>query len=248
MSPRLGSPEHGFEVEALAPLTGHVAGWRPRCPRRPERDVKPRALSRTPVRLMAPCGPMEQPNSPNRQATQIPVNCANAANFWIPASGRSRTRTWDLFLIRKTFCRLQSPQLTLNPCKPCQRRRRKTTGDDWPLQAGGPIVAPRPQFEGRVSYGPEADITPTIRSSPDAPEAGRCAPAGSRPGGRASTRRARRSRGCSCPRWRRDDPCPGLTPTVAMPPQQPRLPSYLDLGGAAEKPVQPRVISWQASG
>jgi len=33
-------------------------------------------------------------------------------------------------------------------------------------------VAPRPQFEGTVSYDPEADITPTIRSSPDAPEAG----------------------------------------------------------------------------
>ena len=39
-------------------------------------------------------------------------------------------------------------------------------------------MAPRPRFEGRASCGPEADITPTIRSDPDAPEAGRCAPAG----------------------------------------------------------------------
>ena len=35
------------------------------------------------------------------------------------------------------------------------------------------MVAPRRRFEGTVSYDPEADITPTIRSNPDAPEAGR---------------------------------------------------------------------------
>ena len=95
-----------------------------------------------------------------------------------PESGRSRTRTWDLFLIRKTFCPLQSSQLELNPCKHVQQRARKTTGDDWALQLGGPIVAPRPRFEGKASYDPEADIMPTIRSDPDAREAGRCAPAG----------------------------------------------------------------------
>jgi len=42
-----------------------------------------------------------------------------------------------------------------------------------PVKAGGPIVAPRQRFEGTVSYDPEADTTPTIRSRPDAPEAGR---------------------------------------------------------------------------
>ena len=95
-----------------------------------------------------------------------------------PESGRSRTRTWDLFLIRKTFCPLQSSQLALNPCKRVRQHDRKTTGDDWALQAGGPIVAPRPKSEERPTYDPEADIVPTIRSDPDAPEAGRCAPAG----------------------------------------------------------------------
>ena len=54
------------------------------------------------------------------------------------------------------------------------RRGLERTGR---VQAGGPIVAPRPEFEGKASYGPEADITPTIRSRPDAPEAARCAPA-----------------------------------------------------------------------
>ena len=62
---------------------------------------------------------------------QIPENCANAANSWIPASGRSRTRSWDLFLIRKTFCPLQSSQLELNPANmrnSAHGRRLETTG------------------------------------------------------------------------------------------------------------------------
>ena len=110
------------------------------------------------------------------------------------SSGRSRTRTWDLFLIRKTCCPLQSPQLALNPCKPPRRHRRKGTGGDWSLQAGGPIVAPRRRFEGTVSFDPEAVITPTIRSRPEAQEAGRCAPACSSRPRQAARGRARQSR------------------------------------------------------
>jgi len=104
---------------------------------------------------------------------QKPDTRANAGSSWIPASGRSRTRTWDLFLIRNDFCRLQSPRFALNPCKPAQRRRREGTGEDWRVQGGGPVVAPRRRCEGGASCGPEADITPTIRSSPDAPQARR---------------------------------------------------------------------------
>ena len=130
----------------------------------------------------------------------------------------------------KTFCPLQSSQLALNPCKPLRRHQRKGTGGDWPLQAGGPIVAPRRRCEGTVSYDPEADITATIRSDPDTGEECRDEPAGSR-------RRRQTHRGCRCPGWRRDGPGPGSAPAVAMPPQQRRLPSYLDLGGAAKKPA-----------
>jgi len=77
-------------------------------------------------------------------------------------------------------CRLQSCQLAHNPCKHAQHRARKTTGDDWALQPDGPIVAPRRHEENWQSYPPVAVITPTTRSSPDAPEAGRCKAAGSR--------------------------------------------------------------------
>ncbi len=68
------------------------------------------------------------------------------------------------------------PNSNLIPANACNSMIGRRL-DDWALQPGGPIVAPRPRFEGRVSYGPEADIMPTIRSSPDAREAGRCAPA-----------------------------------------------------------------------
>jgi len=182
-------------------------------------------------------------------ASTIPVhqrpesqNIIKCGEIGKPESGRSRTRTWDLFLIRKTICPLQSSQPASNRCKPPRRRQRKATGDDWSLQAGGPIVAPRPQFEAKASYDPEADITPTIRSNPDAPQAARCAPARSRPGCRAWARRACRSRGFRCPRSRRDGLCPSATPAVAMPPQQRRSPSYVDDGGAGEQPTALRVI------
>ena len=120
-------------------------------------------------------GPIVAPwNTPTVPILQQPDprKLRKCSEFLDSGDGRSRTRTWDLFLIRNTFCPLQSPQLALNPCKPLRRRRRKGTGGDWAGQAGGPIVAPRPPFEGRVSYDPEAVITPTIRSSPDAREGG----------------------------------------------------------------------------
>ena len=90
------------------------------------------------------------------------------------------------------------------PAKRGRRQARKTTGDDWPLQADGPIVAPRPQLGGKASCGPEADIMPTLRSRPDAVEECRHEPARSRRPRRASARRARRTHGCRCPEWRRD--------------------------------------------
>ncbi len=167
-----------------------------------------------------------------------------------PESGRSRTRTSDLFLIRNTFCPLQSPQLALNPCKPPRRRQRKGTGGDWTGQPSGPLVAPRPPFEGMVSYDPEADITATIRSSPDAPEAARGVPAGWRAPRRASPlRRARPSRGRMSPGSARR-PWPGcratFSPAPATPPQPPRLLWYRNAGGAARKPAPP-VSWWQPS-
>ena len=113
-------------------------------------------------------GPCRSSSSPN------PRPLIKCRQFRDSNDGRSWTRTRDLFLIRKTWCPLQSPQIAINPCKTMKHRLRKATGEDWSLQAGGPIVAPRPQFEGTVSYDPEADITPTIRSDPDAVEACRC--------------------------------------------------------------------------
>jgi len=49
-------------------------------------------------------GPIVAPRCTRAASTshsQKPENWANAANFWIPADGRSRTRTWDLFLSEK---------------------------------------------------------------------------------------------------------------------------------------------------
>ena len=57
-----------------------------------------------------------------------PDQCENAGISWIAVNGRSRTRTWDLFLIRETARPLQSPQLALNPCKSQSRRVREGTG------------------------------------------------------------------------------------------------------------------------
>ena len=96
-----------------------------------------------------PIWPHGTPRPCRPSSSQIPENCVNAANSWIPASGRSRTRTWDLFLIRKTFCPLQSSQLALNPCKP---RATAPAEGDWRGLAGtswwphrGPTTAVRGQ-------------------------------------------------------------------------------------------------------
>ena len=104
---------------ARRPVRSVRGGRRSRSPRPPDGGAKPGALFRlTGNRRWPHMAPWN--TRPRRSSSsQIPENCANAANSWIPANGRSRTRTWDLFLIRKTFCRLQSPQLALNPCKAC---------------------------------------------------------------------------------------------------------------------------------
>ncbi len=80
-----------------------------------------------------------------------------------PGSGRSRTRTWDLFLIRKTFCPLQSSQLTLNPCKPLATAaaegdwRGLAATSWWPHR--GPTAAVRGQIVVRPGSGHHADDT-----------------------------------------------------------------------------------------
>ena len=118
---------------------------------------------------MAPLWPHGTPRPCRSSSSQILENCADAANSWIPADGRSRTRTWDLFLIRRSCVSPPVvPTRSLIPAHRASRRVREGTGEDWRGQAGGPTVATRPQFEGKASYDPEADITPTIRSSPDA--------------------------------------------------------------------------------
>ena len=171
-----------------------------------------------------------------------PEHCANAANSWIPADGRSRTRTWDLFPIRTTVCPLQSPQLANNPCRTVERRLRKTTGDDWGGRPGGPTAAVRGHGVVWPGSGHHADDT----VKPDAPEARRtvpsrwCAPAASfgAPSG---------------PSARGDSPARGerlgatFSPALAMPPRRHRLPFAPGGDGAVEKPVPPRMISRQAS-
>jgi hypothetical protein len=149
-----------FSEPRRRPDGGTNPGTRSPRSNRPWPHVAPQNARTIPVR--------QRPESQNiikrRESVQLEI-------------GRSRTRTWDLFLIRNTLCPLQSPQLANNPCKLPDHRPRKGTGGDWREQAGGPMVAPRPPVDGVVSCGPEADIMPTIRSSPDAPEAARCAPA-----------------------------------------------------------------------
>ena len=129
---------------------------------------------------MARYGPLEHPEraEPETTKSQSIAHMQGIPGF--RSMGDPGLEPGNLFLIRKTFCRLQSSQLAVNPCKPWQQRWRKATGGDWSLQPGGPIVAPRPRFEGNASYDLGANIMPTMRSDPDASEAGRCAPAGSR--------------------------------------------------------------------
>ena len=86
---------------------------------------------------------------PARRFAGLPASAETPPMQVYPGSGRSRTRTWDLFLIRKTACPLQSPQLALNPCKSSRRRRAE---GDWRGLAGtswwphrGPTAAVRGQ-------------------------------------------------------------------------------------------------------
>ena len=213
--------------------------------------AKPRALFRLEVTADGPIWPLGAPRARRATYSQIPDHYAHAGNSGIPMMGDPGLEPGNLFLIRKTFCRLQSSQLELNPCKRVQQHARKTTGDDWALQAGGPIVAPRPQFEGTASHGPVAVIEPTIRSSPDAAEAGRCAPAGIASTAASLGAWSRSSitwpwvpRGAraAVSSWRAT-----FSPALATLPRRHRFPFAADGGGAAKKPVPPRPISRQAN-
>jgi hypothetical protein len=88
-----------------------------------------------------PIWPLGAPRPSDPLAARNPEHCANAANSWIPADGRSWTRTRALFLIRKTSCRLQSPNSQIIPANGghgARGRRLETTGGDklvapsWP--------------------------------------------------------------------------------------------------------------------
>ena len=78
-------------------------------------------------------------------SSQIPENWVNAANSWIPADGRSRTRTWGLFLIRKSFFAASPPKSQIIPgnrCDGASGRGLEGTGGDklvapsWPHDRG----------------------------------------------------------------------------------------------------------------
>ena len=72
------------------------------------------------VTARGPIWPHGTPRPCRSSSSQIPENWANAANSWIPADGRSRTRTWDLFLIREKRCRAAAANA---PCSLRFRRR-----------------------------------------------------------------------------------------------------------------------------
>ena len=187
MSPPAGPPGAAANVPALAgEFAQYAADGVPEAradltaARNQERFFASQVTAGGPLWPRGTPRPRRSSSSPN------PRPLLKCRQFRDSNDGRSRTRTWDLFLIRKTLCPLQSSQLTINPCKTMKRRLRKATGDDWSLQAGGPIVAPRRYFEGKASHDLVAVIEPTIRSSPDAPEACRCEAAGSRRPRRAS--------------------------------------------------------------
>jgi hypothetical protein len=163
-----------------------------------------------------------------------------------PGSGRSRTRTWDLFLIRNISCPLQSPNSRLLPAN----RRDRAGGRGLEGTGWDNLVAP-PWPHGRRSsarcrvarqrtlcrrYGQ----TRTLRRR-----------AAARPDDRVQRGEARRvelvdhaavgvDEGVAMTRAR------ALSPSRCLAPQQRRLPSYLDLGGAAEQPAALGAIWWRA--
>ena len=194
---------------------------------------------------MAPCGPLERQTTLSHRQ-QIPDYCANAANSWIPASGRSRTRTWDLSLIRKTFCPSSPPNSHLIPANGRDGRRRNGTG-------------------GTGGYNLVAPSWPHGRNSRAARRKARKRTSRRRHG-QARTLRRRAAARLHDRVDRREPRCviklvhhapvgvqskvgsvielPGtFSPALAMPPRRHRLPSARGLGGAAEEAVPPRLIS-----
>ena len=104
-----GPPAPRRTFRARRPVPQYVADPVLGVRRRRAGGAKPGALFRlTSNRRWPHMAPWNTPTVPTLRHPDS-RNCVNAANSWIPASGRSRTRT--CFLIRKTFCPLQSPQL-----------------------------------------------------------------------------------------------------------------------------------------
>ena len=174
-----GPPTAEANVPALAGQFASVRGGRrSRSPRPPDSGANQGALFASQVTAGGPIvAPWNTPTAPILQQPD-PRKLRKCSEFLDSGEmGDPGLEPGTSSLSGKPFVPSSRPNSHLIPANRRDGAQRKGTGEDWPLQAGGPIVAPRPQFEGRASYDPEADITPTIRSSPDAPEAGRCAPA-----------------------------------------------------------------------
>ena len=105
-------PTAAAKVPALA---GQVpSAHRGRRSRTPRNAVTARSQERffaSQVTARGPIWPHGTPR-PCRSSNRLnPRELVKCREFRNSNHGRSRTRTWDLFLIRKTFCHLQSSQL-----------------------------------------------------------------------------------------------------------------------------------------
>ena len=201
MSPRRATNHRGEYSSPRRPVRSKRVDRCSRSPPPPDSGANQGALFRPQGNRPWPhCGPTEHPTVPILQQPD-PRKLGKCSEFLDSGEWAIQDSNLGPLPYQENLLSPPVSQLELNPLQISSRRVRKATGEDWSLQAGGPIVAPRRRFEGRVSFDPEAVIMPTIRSSPDAREAGRCAPAGSRRPPRASARgRARPSRARRC-RW-----------------------------------------------
>ena len=100
-APACTTNRQGERSSARRPVRSVRIEPRSRSPRPADRGANSGARSRLPVIAGGPIWPHGPPRLPRPFSSQKPDTRANAGSSWIPASGRSRTRTWDLFLSEK---------------------------------------------------------------------------------------------------------------------------------------------------
>ena len=192
-----------------------------------------------------PIWPRGAPRPHRSSSSQIPENCVNAANSWIPRVGDPGLEPGTSSLSGKPLVASSRPNSNLIPANTCNRahgRRLETTGrynlvaPSWPHDRSSRVSR---RVAGKRTSCRRYGQARTLRRRAAAPSRS-CAPAaifGARSGPSA--------RGDSAGRGER----PGATfsAALAMPPRRHRLPFASGGGGAVEKPVPPRMISRQAS-